>query len=120
LGNLPKRAQNPPDAEGQGRHQHSPPPVSGSSRRARCIVCEIRKSQISRMLNATQIARLLCRSVPWAWRRLDAGSYGEPMRRGGRSVWVPIVAVEQAEGVTFSPEQLVAVGVLAFAIGEAV
>jgi hypothetical protein len=62
------------------------------------------------MLNATRIARLLCRSLPWAWRRLDAGCYGEPVRRGGRAVWVPVSAVEAAERVRFTPVQLAAAG----------
>jgi hypothetical protein len=62
------------------------------------------------VLNATQIARLLCRSVPWAWRRLDTVIYGPPAHRG-RAVWVPLAAVEQAEHVRFTPVQLAAAGV---------
>jgi hypothetical protein len=62
-------------------------------------------------LNASQIARLLCRSLPWAWRRIDSGRYGEPVRRGGRAVWVPIAAVEAVEGVQFTDAQLRLVGV---------
>jgi hypothetical protein len=63
------------------------------------------------MVNASQIARLLCRSLPWAWRRIDAGVYGAPSHRGGRDVWVPVAAVEQAEGVTFTDVQIAAAAV---------
>jgi hypothetical protein len=67
---------------------------------------------LPRMLNATQIGRLLARPKVWAWRRVDAGRYGAPVRRGGRATWVPISSVEQAEGVRFTPEQLHLVGII--------
>jgi hypothetical protein len=62
-------------------------------------------------VNATQIGRLMLRPVMWAHRRVAAGCYGAPLRRGGRAVWVPIAAVEEAEGIRFSSEQLRLVGI---------
>jgi hypothetical protein len=66
----------------------------------------------SRMMNATMHAALFARPVIWSWRRIDAGLYGPPVRRGGRAVWVPLAAVEARHGVRFSPAQLRAVGIV--------
>jgi hypothetical protein len=61
-------------------------------------------------VNATIISRLMLRPVMWAHRRIVAGRYGETLYRGGRGQWVPIAAVEAAEGVTFTAAQLRAAG----------
>jgi hypothetical protein len=56
------------------------------------------------------IGRLMLRPVMWAWRRIAAGCYGPPIRRGGKALWVPVAAVEAVEGVRFSAAALVAAG----------
>jgi hypothetical protein len=62
------------------------------------------------LVNAPLVAKLFDRNRRWASRRVRAGRYGPIAHRGGKSHWVLLENVEEAEGIRFPPERLSAIG----------
>ena len=64
------------------------------------------------LVTAPTIARLLFRPRLWAYRRMRAGRYGPIFRQNGHHGLVALAAVEAAEYVTFTPDDLLRVGMI--------
>jgi hypothetical protein len=56
-------------------------------------------------LSPPAIARLLCRGRVTAWRYLNGGNFGPPVKRG-RISYVPLAAVERFTNSTFTEAQI--------------
>jgi hypothetical protein len=56
-------------------------------------------------LSPPAIARLLCRGRVTAWRYLNGGNFGPPVKRG-RISYVPLAAVECFTNSTFTESQI--------------
>jgi hypothetical protein len=68
------------------------------------------------LVTAPKIASLLGRPRLWGYRQMQAGRYGPIVRQNMHHGCVHLAAVEAAEHVTFTPQQLAAAGVLNLAV----
>jgi hypothetical protein len=58
------------------------------------------------------IAKLFARPRLWAFKRIKRGEFGPVVKRRGRALLVDLAAVEAATGMTFTPAQLRAAGLV--------